>query len=161
MSLPSFVDRFDLDLGLRDASTDPSNRPTQRMLAAAAIGMDVEDAYFAAVELREAVEWVHEGVAGGKRKLSSILGNSCDDYQRCLYYILAGRGVVQMLDDLMWLEGLLEARGRVAGKLAKRGVSTMPLVNPYVAAEPDGPVVRSADDFVQGASWSADPTLID
>ena len=121
---------------------------------------DVEDAYFAAVELREAVEWVHEGVTGGKRKLATILGNeTCDDYQRCLYYILAGRGVVLMLDDLMWLEELLEARGRLAGKLAKSGIATMPLVSPYVAAEPDGPVVRVHDDFVQGASWSADPTL--
>ena len=159
MKRSAYLNRFDLDIKLRDASVDPANRPTQRMLAAAAIGMDVEDAYFAAVELREAVEWVHEGVSGGKRKLSTILGNSCDDYQRCLYYILAGRGVVQMLDDLMWLEELLEARGHVAGKLPRRGVTTMPLVNPYVAAEPDGPVVRPLDDFVQGASWSADPAL--
>ena len=103
-----YLNRFDLDITLRDASVDPASRPTQRMLAAAALGMDVEDAYFAAVELREAVEWIHEGITGGKRKLSTILGNSCDDYQRCLYYILAGRGVVQMLDDLMWLEELLE-----------------------------------------------------
>ena len=154
-----FINRFDLDITLRDASVDLGNRPTRRMLAAAAIGMDVEDSYFSTVELREAVEWVHEGVAGAKLKLSMILGNECDDFQRCLYYILAGRGVVQMLDDLMWLEELLKARGKVAGKLANRRVATMPLVKPYVASEPDGPVVKPDRDFRQGASWFLDPTL--
>lgn len=159
MKRSQFVNRFDLDLTLRDASLDEMNRPTRRMLAAASIGTEVEDAYFAAVELREAVEWVHEGVPGGKRKLAMILGNKCDDYQRCLYYILAGRGVVQMLDDLMWLEDLLEARGRVAGKLLKARVAIMPQVRPYVASEPDGPLVTTSDDFNQGPSWYLDPEL--
>ena len=64
MTTGSFVGRFDLDLGLRDASLDPANRPTRRMLAAAAIGTEVNDAYYAAVELREAIEWVHDGHPG-------------------------------------------------------------------------------------------------
>ncbi len=159
MKRSQFVSRFDLDLTLRDASLDECNRPTRRMLAAAAIGTEVEDGYFAAVELREAAEWVHEGVRGGKRKLAMILANKCDDYQRCLYYILAGRGVVQMLDDLMWLEDLLEARGRVAGKLLKARGSIMHQVRPYVSSEPDGPLVAAADDFLQGPSWYLDAEL--
>ena len=94
MEMPDLVGRFDLDLTLRDASLDPANRATRRMLAAAAIGTEVNDGYYAAVELREAVQWVHEGEPGAKLKLSMILGNQCDDYQRCLYFILAGRGIV-------------------------------------------------------------------
>jgi hypothetical protein len=35
----------------------------------------------------------------------------------------------------------------------------MPLVKPYVASEPDGPVVKPDRDFRQGASWYLDPTL--
>lgn len=147
MTTGSFVGRFDLDLGLRDASLDPANRPTRRMLAAAAIGTEVNDAYYAAVELREAIEWVHDGHPGGKLKLSMILGNACDDYQRCLYFILAGRGIVQMLEDLDWLESLLEARGRVAGKLFKRRVPIMPQVRPplpgSVAAPRATPTART------------------
>ncbi len=158
MKRSRYLARFDLDIALRDASLDEYNRPTRRMLAAAAIGTEVEDAYFAAVELREAVERVHEGIRGGKQKLAMILGNACDDYQRCLYYILAGRGVVQMLDDLMWLEELLEARGRIAGKLATRRIPAMPQVEPYVASEADGPLVRVGDDFRQGPSWFMDPS---
>lgn len=109
----------------------------------------------------EAVQWVHEGEPGAKLKLSMILGNQCDDYQRCLYFILAGRGIVQMLDDLMWLEELLEARGRVAGKLFKRRSPVMPQVRPYVASEPDGPLVAVNRQFQQGASWYLDPELSD
>ena len=63
------------------------------------------------------------------------------NYQRCLYFILAGRGIVQMLEDLDWLEDLLEARGRVAGNCSKRRAPVMPQVRPYVAGEPDGPLV--------------------
>ena len=111
-------------------------------------------------ELREAVSWVHEGEIGGKRRLAAILSNEgSDDFQRCIYYCLAGRGVVSMLDDLMWLEDLLERRGRVAGKLMRAKARTMPLVDPYVAKEPDGPVGVVDDDFRQGPSWWMDPSI--
>lgn len=159
MKRSKFIGVFDLDVTLRDAGVDPHNRPTRRMIANAAIGMDADDGYYAARELREAVEWVHEGIAGGKKKLSTILGNDCDDYQRCLYYGLAGRGVVGMLDDLMWLEEILEARGRTAGALRAARMRAQPLCDPYVARAPDGPIGRFDQEFEVGPSWWADPTL--
>ena len=64
-----------------------------------------------------------------------------------------------MIDDLMWLEELLEARGRIAGDIHRRRIKARPLVSPYVADEPDGPMVSAADDFRQGRSWWADPEL--
>ncbi|MGR6331280.1 hypothetical protein ACU5AX_19635 [Sphingomonas sp. XXL09] len=151
------IEAFDLDLTLKDASTDPIIRPTRRMIAAACIGMGPEDAYYSVRELREAIEWIHEGESSGKRKLTQILGNQCDDFQRCIYYALAGKGIVLILDDLLWLEGVLEARGRFAGELFRMKRPTMPLVSPYVAAEPDGPVGRFDTGFEIGASWSFDP----
>lgn len=160
MKTIEFRDRFDLDIAMRDAALDPEVRPSRRMIANAAIGMHVEDAYYSARELREAVDWVHEGVPGGKAKLASILANTQgDDYQRCLYFCLAGRGVVGMLDDLMWLEDLLERRGLVAGENHRLKVRAMPLVSPYVADAPDGPLVEMSADFAQGPSWWADPAL--
>lgn len=155
-----FHDRFDLDIALRDASLDAGVRPTRRMLAAASIGMEVEDAYFSARELREAVTWVHEGDPRGKPRLASLLSDGdTDDYQRCLYFCLAGRGVVAMLDDLVWLEALLEARGRVAGELMVARVRMASLADPYVAKEPDGALGTVPPDFEQGASWWWDPSL--
>ena len=50
-----FHNQFDLDITLRDAALDEQNRPTRRMIANAAIGMHVEDAYYSVRELREAV----------------------------------------------------------------------------------------------------------
>lgn len=149
-----WLDPFDCDVALRDAALDESNRPTQRMIANASLGMHLEDAYYSVRELREAVTWVHEGVAGGKRKLASLLANpDGDDFQRCIYFCLAGRGVVDMIDDLLWLERLLEARGCVAGDVHRGRVGLGALVSPYVADAPDGPIVAAAEDFPQGPSW--------
>ncbi len=155
-----FIGRyFDTDIVLRDASVDPHNRPTRRMIAGAAIGVEVDDAYYSTRELREAVSWVHEGDRRGKVRLKRLLANACDDFQRCLYYSLAGRGIVQMLEDLEWLEEILEARGRLAGQVRRAKGRCMPLISPYVSSEPDGILPAAEGDFRQGPSWYLDPML--
>lgn len=159
MTAPStlFLDPFDCDVVLRDAALDEANRPTRRMIANASLAMHLEDAYYSVRELREAVIWVHEGAAGGKRKLTSLLSNpDGDDFQRCIYFCLAGRCVVEMIEDLLWLEHLLEARGRVGGAMYRGQRRLRALVSPYVADAPDGPVVAAVEDFRQGPSWWAD-----
>ena len=159
---PKFLGRyFDTDIVLRDASLDPYNRPTRRMIADAAIGVEVDDAYYSLRELREAVSWVHEGDPRGKPRLKRMLANECDDYQRCIYYALAGRGVVQMLEDMEWLEAILEARARVAGVVRRAKGHCLPLVAPYVSTEPDGILPAAEGDFRQGPSWYLDPMLGD
>lgn len=106
------------------------------------------------------MSWVHEGEPAGKAKLAGILANNgADDFQRCIYFCLARRGVVAMLDDLEWLEDLLERRGRVSREQKRLKGSRMPLANPYVADAPDGPMIKLDSDFEQGPSWWTDPTL--
>jgi hypothetical protein len=138
----ALLDQFDLDIALRDAACDPELLPQQRAVANLCLGMEIDDAYLSVRELHQAVDWVHHGVPEGRRKLAATLSNRCDDFQRALYYALAGRGVVEMLDTLGWLADLLKARGRVAA--------------PYVAAEPDGPLVSPDPGFELGAAWAAD-----
>ena len=150
---------FDTDIMLRDAAIDPQNRPTRRMIANAAIGVEVDDAYYSLRELREAISWIHEGDTGGKPKLARMLANECDDYQRCIYYALAGRGIVQMLDDLEWLEDILETRARIVGQVRRARERCMPLTSPYVSAEPDGVLPMPDGEFRQGPSWYLDPSL--
>ena len=108
------LNEFDLDIALRDASCDPGMLPARRAIAALAIGIDVDDAYLSVRELREAVSLVHENAPGGRAKLAAILSNSCDDFQRAIYFCLAGRGVVEMADAMDWLLAMLKARGREA-----------------------------------------------
>ncbi len=151
---------FDLDITLRDAAVDELLRPTRRMLANASIGMEPTDAYYSTRELREAVEIVHAGKADAKIRLTNILATGCDDYQRCLYFSLAGRGVVQMMEDLEWLEDLLGARARLSEQRFREKEPTIPCNRPYVSAEPDGPLIARGD-FSEGPSWYLDPQLGD
>lgn len=64
-----------------------------------------------------------------------------------------------ILDDLLWLEALLKQRGLSASGTLREGGRLMPLVNPYVAPEPDGLVPPVDPDFALGASWSLAPEL--
>lgn len=153
---PQILADFDLDIGLRDAACDPELRPQQRVVANLSLGMEIDDAYLSVRELHQAVDWVHHGVPEGRAKLAAILSNGCDDFQRALYFALAGRGVIEMLDTLEWLQGLLKARGRIAASLSRARIARRPLVTPYVAAEPDGPLVSADSEFELGAAWSVD-----
>jgi hypothetical protein len=150
------MENFDLDIGLRDAACDPELLPQQRTVANLCLGMDIDDAYLSVRELYQAIDWVHHGVPEGRAKLAGLLSNRCDDFQRALYYALAGRGIVDMLDTLGWLAELLKARGRVAAALSRARIGRRALVSPYVAAEPDGPLVSSDPGFELGAAWAAD-----
>ncbi len=150
------LDQFDLDIALRDAACDPDLRPQQRAVANLCLGMGIDDAYLSVRELAQAVDWVHHGVPEGRAKLAAILSNACDDFQRAIYYALAGRGVVEMLDTLDWLSALLKARGLVAARLSRKRIARRDLVSPYVADEPDGPLVSPDARFELGAAWSVD-----
>lgn len=153
------IGAFDLEITLRDAALDEANRPTRRMLANACIGVDPFDAYYASLELFEALQAVHEECADAKAKLARILSTRCDDFQRCLYYSLAGRGVVQMLADLEWLFLILSGRAKISAKLLRHGGNVQTARSPYIGDEPDGPITTANPDFELGASWFLDPEL--
>ncbi len=151
--LHDLCEGFDLDIALRDASCDPEQLPVHRAIAALCIGIEVNDAFYSVRELREAVTLVLNDAEGGREKLVRILANRCDDFQRALYYALAGRGVIAMLEALDWLSVLLVARGRVAGSLSRKRIGRRPLQTPYVSEEPDGPVAAGDARFPLGRSW--------
>ena len=153
------IGAFDLEITLRDATLDEANRPTRRMLANACIGVDPFDAYYASLELFEALQAVHEECADAKAKLARILSTRCDDFQRCLYYSLAGRGVVQMLEDFEWLLHILRGRAKISADLLRHGGDVQVAHTPYICDEPDGPIAAANPDFELGASWLIDPEL--
>ena len=153
MPAPSHLDHFDLDIGLRDASCDENLPPVRRAIASLCIGVGVDDAYLSVRELREAVSLVHENAPGGRAKLAGILSTQCDDFQRAIYYCLAGRGVVEMAEAMDWLLTILKARGRTAAWLSRARIRRKDLVSPYVAEAPDGPLVSPSPDFELGQSW--------
>lgn len=153
MTLAAHLDRFDLDIVLRDVSCDETVLPTRRAIAALCIGVGFDDAYYSVRELREAISLVHEDAAGGRAKLAGILSTACDDFQRGIYYCLAGRGVVEMAEAMDWLLGILKARGRTAAWLSRLRIPRKDLTSPYVAEGPDGPLVSGDANFELGRSW--------
>ena len=150
---------FNLDLMLYDAALNERSAPTRRMLANAVLNIEPEEAYHGAHELLLAVEAVHQEMDLGKCQLAQILARKGDDYQRCLYYILAGRGVVQMLDDLRWIVGLLRARYDQLLECRAKGIRVVRSLGVYLASEPDGVLPSNDADFRLGASWVNDPML--
>ena len=150
------VHEFDLDISLRDAGCDGDLSPERRAIANLCVGTGSDDAYYSMRELREAMLLVFERDARGRGKLCEILQNECDDLQRAVYYALAGRGIVRALEALDWLIVLLQGRALTSSRLKLGGVYVLPLVSPYVAEEPDGPVAGADPGFRLGRSWSVE-----
>lgn len=159
MPKPFTLGPFNLDLMLYDAALNERSAPTRRMLANAVLNIEPEEAYHGAYELLLAVEAVHQEMDLGKCQLAQILARKGDDYQRCLYYILAGRGVVQMLDDLRWIVGLLRTRYDQMLECRAKGTRVVYSPGVYLANEPDGVLPANDADFRLGASWFNDPML--
>lgn len=144
----------DIDLGLKEVRDNPDLNWTIRALAGHSIGIDPEDGFLAARELREAICWAVDGRPEGKRRLAAILGCNGDDYQRALYYSLAGRGPVGMIDDLDELVKLMQARSDAAHEAIVRELGVVVADAPYrFFDEADGPLGRFDPDFAFGAAW--------
>lgn len=156
VSYPEVCHGFDLDIGLRDAACDANVVPVRRAIANLSIGMDVDDAYYSVRELREAMVMVFEGSPKGREKLASVLAAACDDFQRAIYYALAGRGIGDALEALDWLLAILKARGKLAASLSRQRIYRRALISPYVSEEPEGPLVSPDRGFELGKSWSVE-----
>ena len=53
----------------------------------------------------------------------------------------------------------METRARIVGHVRRARERCMPLVSPYVSAEPDGVLPMADGEFQQGASWYLDPSI--
>lgn len=147
-------DPFDIDLVLTEVRDNPDECWTMRALAGHSVGMQAEDGFLASRELFEAVCWSVEGRPEGKTRLAAILGCRGDDYQRALFYSVAGRGPVAMLADLQRLVQIMEARNDAAHEAAVRGLGIVSAPAPYrFFDEADGPLGRFDADFDFGAAW--------
>lgn len=142
------LEPLDLDIVLTDMSLDAAQRPERRAVAALSIGVGANDAYYSALELEDVMSAISKGVTGSQARLAAILGNRCDDYQRAIYYALAGRGAGSMLDDLRWLLEILAARG-----MADAFYPVKTPESPYVTSRADGPVGVFPEAFALGPSW--------
>jgi hypothetical protein len=128
----------EMDRPLFALSLDPKSLPLVRAMAGLCVGMGLDDGGLATQELFEAVKefWSSKTYVGSR--LSAILANECDDFQRALFFATVGRArpLVRASFELV-LEALGE-RGRIWRKAKLADEKLQPLVSPYVvAAKPE------------------------
>jgi hypothetical protein len=145
---------IDIDLGLAEVRDCGDEHWTMRALAGASVGVDPEDALSAAAELAGAVNGLIAGQPRAKAELATILGGRGNDYQRCLWYTLAGRDPLGTAVDLGRLVELLGARVQCARDAAMRSSGIVLSPAPYVTDQADGPLGLFSADFTLGAQWS-------
>jgi hypothetical protein len=144
---------IDLDEGLREISDGIEEAHTMRVIALLSIGMDPQDGFLSCRELLETIHWCAEGLPDGKRRLAQILGNVGNDYQRAIYYALAGRGAVATLADLKRLTDAMEVRYLVSVEAYHQELSLRIPDNPYPLDVPDGPVGQFDANFTLSELW--------
>src|SRR3546814_11636430 len=91
-----WLEGIDIDGALYDVRDDDSQTWEARALAGASIGIDAIAGFRAVLELCEAMNRIVRGEDDGKRRLAAILGRDGDDYQRSLWYLVAGRDPISV-----------------------------------------------------------------
>jgi hypothetical protein len=145
---------IDIDLGLTEIRDCADEHWTFRALAGASVGCDPEDALTAATELSEVVSGLMAGKVEAKTALAAILGGQGNDYQRCLWYNLAGRDPLGTAVDLGRLVELLAGRAALSRRASVLGSGVVAEREPYVTDAADGPLGVFSDDFTLRAQWS-------
>jgi hypothetical protein len=152
-ALTKWTRDLDLDLGLIEIRDCADEHWTLRALVGASVGIDPEDGYSAAAELCEAVNGLMAGVDSAKFALATILGGRGNDFQRCLWYAVAGRDPLCAAVDLGRLVELLGARRSLARKAAAAGTGVAVARDPYVTDKADGPLGVFSHEFTLGPQW--------
>ena len=113
MTIDDFMDDIDLDSALEDLAQDCRATTVLRMMALLSIGTDPYKAWAAAAELAAAIGELDRSEAAAKQKIAAILARRGWDYQRGLFYIMAGRGLFANWTELSRLLRLLDARRKL------------------------------------------------
>ena len=158
MELPNWFTKhcdepFDIDAELKDIADCDHEQNSLRVLALLSIGLPAEEAFLLCRELLETVQWSANDQPAGKRRLAALLGSQENDYQRALYYALAGRGAIAMLVDLQRLAHVLGSRYLLSSAAGNHGVQITQPFNPYLTDQPDGPLGTFDPDYTLSDIW--------
>ena len=158
MQLPNWYaahchEPFDVDAELKDIADSDHEQNSLRVVALLSIGLPVEEAFLRCRELLQTVQWAAGDLPAGKRRLAALLGALDNDYQRALYYALAGRGAIAMLSTLKRLTDTLESRHLLEIAAPQQGVDLRQPDNPYLTDKPDGPFGVFEAEYELSGLW--------
>lgn len=148
-----WLDSLDVDLALKEVRDCPDEPWTKRAIAGASVGTEVRTAYEEAAELLSIFDLMAVGLPEAKPQLSQLLGARGNDYQRCLFYSLAGRPPLECIVSLRWLVDALRARVQLARQciVADLDYTTGPPAYSY--DESDGPLGTFPLDYRLSDQW--------
>jgi hypothetical protein len=149
----AYLSDIEIDQALIEARDNVDEIWTRRAIAGVSVGVPVADAAQAAAELLGALNLICSGRPEGKTKLAAILGRARDDYQRALWYNLAGRGPLTIVSDLGWLVALLDRRSLISRLARKQKCAVVISPTPYPSPEAEAPLGVFARDFRLGDAW--------
>lgn len=152
MKYETFLEDINVDLELIDIRDNVDEHWTKRALAGASVGTDPVPAYDAVDALASAVKLVVAGSDIGKRHLAMILTNG-SDYQRNLWFSVAGRDPFAVASDFAWFTEILGARAEMWAKRTKAQRSVTKERDPYYAQDPEGPTAVFDPNFELGPQW--------
>src|SRR3546814_12176617 len=95
------------------------------------------------------MERIVRGENDGKAQLASILGRAGDDYQRCLWYTVAGRDPLAVATSFGELETLMAARAMLWVEADDRRLTPAKTDNLYWTTRQEGPPATFSDSFDQ------------
>jgi hypothetical protein len=144
---------FDIDSELKEIADCDHEQNSLRVLALLSIGLPADEAFLRSRELLETVQSSARGLSAGKRRLAALLGANENDYQRAVYYAVAGRGAIAMLSDLQRLTNVLESRYLLSIAADDCGVQITPPFNPYLTDKPDGPLGSFDPNYMLSDIW--------
>jgi hypothetical protein len=130
-----------------------SEQNSLRVIALLSLGLPADEAFLRSRELLETVQSSASDRPAGKRRLAALLGSQENDYQRAVYYALAGRGAIAMLSDLQRLTNVLESRYLLSIAADDRSVPITQPFNPYLTDKPDGPLGTFDPDYTLSDIW--------
>jgi hypothetical protein len=158
MQLPSWFaihcdEPFDIDVELKEIADSNDEQNSLRVIALLSIGLPADEAFLRCRELLETVQRSASHIPAVKRQLAALLGADENDYQRAVYYALAGRGAIAMLADLQRLTNVLKSRYWLSIAADNRGVQITKPFNPYLIDKPDGPLGTFDPDYTLSDIW--------
>ena len=124
-----------------------------RALAGASVGVDSVAGLQAVIELEAALNAVLRGEYAGKSALARILSATSCDYQRALWYNLAGRHPLTVASALGELRKLMNARAEMWLMADRLGLEPTREPNPYFSDRPEGPRGIFSPAFSLGSHW--------
>jgi hypothetical protein len=157
MNKDTWLYGINVDATLIERRDDEALPWETRALAGASVGIEPVAGLQAVIELETALTAVLRGDHAGKSALARILSATGCDYQRALWYNLAGRHPLTVASALGELRKAMNARAEMWLSAERQGLEPTTEPNPYFTDRQEGPRGSSARRSRSAASGAASP----